>query len=443
LPDCEKCPAGKHSDEISLPNIDSNVCQQCDPGKYASMAGATGCVECPAGKYAMSTGSSICTDCVACPVYEMRVGCTTTSSGYCAPRNPCVAGQNKSTLINAIQTFDVCAPVLNGLWLLDPYLSQMWYLSDFVLQSYAFRDLYVWGFRNPHRGQDMGYIPGDEKSDDSISKLKILSYITYEGSFLNPWQVTGSWNCYNPTSNQWYINSLTNVSNVMCTNCSVGKFSAIVNAQNCELYATGKYMDTSGASTCKQCPENSDSVAGSDKITDCKCPAGNYLDTSGTSTCKQCPENSDSVAGSDNITDCKCMTGFFGENGGYCNRGAWACPNDYWAPEQSFLCDDQSCKASASSTYEGLAANVIDGNYQSKWEGSLYITGTTITIDFQRTVYVKKIIDIATSWEYQTVTLFEYHVSDTTMISTDSRCFSKTHNDLLGTKERLLRCRGY
>jgi hypothetical protein len=103
IPDCVRCPAGKYSDKISLPNIDTNVCQQCDPGKYASMTGATGCVECPAGKYAMSTGSSICTDCVACPVYEMRVGCTTTSSGYyCAPRNPCVAGQYKKTLINAV-----------------------------------------------------------------------------------------------------------------------------------------------------------------------------------------------------------------------------------------------------------------------------------------------------------------------------------------------------
>ena len=137
------------------------------------------------------------------------------------------------------------------------------------------------------------------------------------------------------------------------------------------------------------------------------------------------------------------MTGFFGvlgENGVFCNRGAWACPIGYWAPEQSFLCDDQSCKASASSTYEGLAANVIDGNYQSKWMGSLSITGATITIDFQGTVYVKKIIDIASSGEYQTVTPFEYHVSDTTMISTNSRCVSKTNNDLLGTIEREYNC---
>ena len=141
------------------------------------------------------------------------------------------------------------------------------------------------------------------------------------------------------------------------------------------------------------------------------------------------------------------MTGFFGvlgENGVFCNRGAWACPIGYWAPEQSFLCDDQSCKASATSTYEGLAAstaaNVIDGDYESKWMGSLSITGATITIDFQGTVYVKKIIDIASSGEYQTVTPFEYHVSDTTMISTNSRCVSKTNNDLLGTIEREYNC---
>ena len=91
---------------------------------------------------------------------------------------------------------------------------------------------------------------------------------------------------------------------------------------------------------CYQCPANSNSIAGSNAVLDCKCNAGwtgwtdkhgfacrqcvagKYKDATGSIACSDCPVNSMSVIGSGTADACLCNVGFSGGNGETCTECA-------------------------------------------------------------------------------------------------------------------------
>jgi len=81
-----------------------------------------------------------------------------------------------------------------------------------------------------------------------------------------------------------------------------------------------------GGGSCRACPANTNSAAGSDAVTDClcnagytassdgmacsACPADTYKANAGTGSCSACPDHMVSAPGSDSLSDCTCKEGY-------------------------------------------------------------------------------------------------------------------------------------
>ncbi|NBV31792.1 MAG: hypothetical protein EBR93_04585, partial [Bacteroidetes bacterium] len=129
-----------------------------------------------------------------------------------------------------------------------------------------------------------------------------------------------------------------------CLPCSGGTFKDTTGSQSCLTCDANFYSESSSASThCLECPSNSNSVSGSDEVSDCKCWANFYLKSSSTSThCLECPSNSYSMSGSDEVSDCKCGANFYLESSStstYCLE----CPSNSYSVSGSDEVSDCVC----------------------------------------------------------------------------------------------------
>jgi hypothetical protein len=129
-------------------------------------------------------------------------------------------------------------------------------------------------------------------------------------------------------------------SQYQCVFCMPGKYKSVIANDACLECPVNTYMNYSGAddrSDCFACPPNTQSIDGSQLMTDCLCNPGffgppggpcspcekkKYADVKGQTACTACPSFTDSAVQSDAITDCECVAGYTGPNGGTCEMCA-------------------------------------------------------------------------------------------------------------------------
>jgi len=139
---------------------------------------------------------------------------------------------------------------------------------------------------------------------------------------------------------------------VPCSACEVGNFKVVNGSGSCTPCSAGSYQDVMAASACASCPANTNSLLGSDEITDCiceigyngadgtqcsacaegkykevngsatcaDCAAGSYQNMTAASVCMACPSNTDSPMVSTSLEACICNAGFSGPDGGACSE---------------------------------------------------------------------------------------------------------------------------
>lgn len=156
--------------------------------------------------------------------------------------------------------------------------------------------------------------------------------------------------------------------------CNAGYFGPA--GGPCALCQAGEYC-AGGANVATQCPENSESGAGSSQVTDCVCRSGFNGNPGGPcevcmrgSVCsgggvEPCPENSESLSGSIDVSSCKCLAGFYGADGGACAE----CAADSYCPGGPSI---TSCPTHASSPAgsKSVEACVCNGGYYQAADGS-------------------------------------------------------------------------
>jgi hypothetical protein len=118
-----------------------------------------------------------------------------------------------------------------------------------------------------------------------------------------------------------------------CIACAAGKFKAVTGTNTCTTCSAGTYAG-SGQTVCTNCPDRTDSLAGSNEVADCKCnfgftapqgeacqpcPAGTYKDVLGSASCSNCPLNTISALASSALAHCICKAGYTGSDGTDCS----------------------------------------------------------------------------------------------------------------------------
>jgi hypothetical protein len=162
-------------------------------------------------------------------------------------------------------------------------------------------------------------------------------------------------------------------------------------------------MDTSGASTCKQCPENSVSPVGSILSTSCRCKGGyngsdggpcaacavsTYKSDIGSTNCTACPANSVSDIGSAMCT--ACPANFFSTVGSSLCREY--CPEGYWEMPLIDLCVNRRCTAEASSHWTYWEADrMFDNDVNTFWRANDFKQYQWWRIDFGRPTAVESV----------------------------------------------------
>ena len=119
--------------------------------------------------------------------------------------------------------------------------------------------------------------------------------------------------------------------NISCTNCDAGFHANRTGMSACDVCGVNTFS-LSGDKDCTVCKDFSQSPAGSDEFSDCKCNvgysdegvvceaciAGKYKNTVENDDCSDCPVFSYSPSTSVDIADCTCNRGFTGPDGGPC-----------------------------------------------------------------------------------------------------------------------------
>ena len=349
IPDCVRCPAGKYSDKISLSSDITNVCQQCDPGKYASMAGAIGCVECPAGKYMNSSGASTCVDCLSgrvsgaklclpCPNNSISVrssdpgacvckagylpqskgleGCVACPKGkYSAEGDTvcsvCVAGkysdigpdfsapQAPEQIVITVSNL-ICRTEFAGTYRffqfdandIAQYISLHSTSSGHVMLSRSyFGGVSQWTMTDNKLyayAVDNGVIPS--RTSGTLGGSPQWVEACTSG--------TGTKSMIDETYSSLLLNTNERVDNAgssSCTDCAAGKFSALPEQKTsnaCGMCVIGKYS-LAASSVCTDCPSGKYSDKQGEGSTSCiNCIAGEYKTMPGAGVCNKCSRGS-------------------------------------------------------------------------------------------------------------------------------------------------------
>ena len=149
---------------------------------------------------------------------------------------------------------------------------------------------------------------------------------------------------------------------------------------SCSQCPPGRYKSQIGPRECDICPMNSNTSAGAQNLTACRCiagytgqdgancsacvpgsykqllgddacqlcPAAKYSTAAASTECLSCPSNSTSLLGSNQLTDCTCLSGYTGDSGQVCV----ACPTGtFKAVNGSRACE--RCEAGSYSEQAG------------------------------------------------------------------------------------------
>jgi len=299
---CLACPSNSAS------TVESGRDEQTDCLCNAGYTGADGgvCLACAAGKYKPTTGSAACSDCdVNADNAEASTAVTdcVCNAGYegvdgalCAA---CAANHYEDT------STDACVPC--------PDNSQSPSLSSAATACQC-----NVGYTGPN-GQACTPCLEDEYKDtvgDAVcSSCNNNMYTSAQAS-------TNDLDCL---CNAGYSRGISTMRRLLttspCQECAVDTYCPVETAVS--------------VNSINDCPDNSQSLTGSDAATDCQCNAGyagadggpcsacsenTYKDTIGTAACTDCTEYSSSAAASDAVSDCVCDSPYYAAGDGSCDR---------------------------------------------------------------------------------------------------------------------------
>ena len=140
-----------------------------------------------------------------------------------------------------------------------------------------------------------------------------------------------------------------------CTDCKANAgyyaFSCVVNLCPANAYCPQNSLNYT------VCPDNTNSLPGSKSCSDCKANAGYYHN--GSCVINICPSNSNSPIGSSVSTNCSANTGYYGPNGG----NMTLCPDNSYSPVGSTVITNCSANAGYFGPYGGNMTLCTPNNY--------------------------------------------------------------------------------
>lgn len=142
--------------------------------------------------------------------------------------------------------------------------------------------------------------------------------------------------------------------NVFCE-CAAG-YSLVDESSNCQPCEVGHYKEAAGNESCTECAVGTTVSTGSTAASDCGCDAGYYgnggvcsvcigdtYSDFGAVQCTNCPSDSHSLAGTDKlISNCVCNSGFYGTPGLICTQCAVGKYNSEPAQSTCLTCPEFS-----------------------------------------------------------------------------------------------------
>jgi hypothetical protein len=163
-----------------------------------------------------------------------------------------------------------------------------------------------------------------------------------------------------------------------CANCSAGRYTDELNANQCKPCPIGKYGATTGATTCSLCPTGEEALTNG-SVSCVPCTAGRFQNTSG--QCQDCPSGSfQEEASRTSCISCAvgrsafvaasvqcqpCSPGRYAASNG--SVSCTSCPNGtYGAGEELFECT--ACPNGTGAAYEGAVQCIAcsPGRFQMK-----------------------------------------------------------------------------
>jgi hypothetical protein len=402
---CNSCPAGKTSPPGSTSCPLSTIPLSCPTGQYLPSTSSSSCVACAAGKFKSDTGTQACNDCFTNSLAnDARTDCLCNVgyryNGFCVS---CGSGSFKNTISND----DACTSCPVG------SISSIAAATCIACSAGTYRNTNTKDvcINCPKGKYSIGSVDSctncpEGKFSDTLgaSECTMCSGGKYQ-------QNEGQLDCSDCSANSVFI-SVTYGCNcnvgyaynyatgpLACNACEPGTYMHMsVRLSSCYKCPAGKYVGTSGAITCLDCPALSTSVQASSVCTcnagymmqsgvcvsmECglgqtgpagsctACAAGKYKSVTGSAacsdcgantystatgatevgTCTACTSNTQSSLGSTAQTSCVCNLGFTGPNGGACT----ACvAGKYKTVTGTVSCTD--CSANTYSTATGATA---------------------------------------------------------------------------------------
>ena len=323
---------------------DGNACGACTVGQWKNVTGAAACTDCGRGTYSGLTAAKTALTCATCPAdsytqlagndvledCQCNAGYTGPNGGYCAA---CPAGKYKMT--PGSHECTSCLP--------DTY-------STAVASTTGATCLAC-----PTSSQ------APESSSAKAACICNMGYTGPGGSAAN-----GVTACEACVAGKYK----TATGPATCTNCLADQYSTVVAATSNTCQSCSANMQAPEASNeAVDCKCNK-GYTGADGATCTACLAGTYKTSVGPATCVNCPVNtystmvakpdsvctacysssSQSYAGSDEGTDCKCNAGYFGADGAYCAK----CSQGYYKLAASYTPESSTCTNCAANTYQPL-----------------------------------------------------------------------------------------
>jgi hypothetical protein len=231
--------------------MSGTVCQDCSPGKYFSVIGATSCDECPKHSYTNLSASTWCTPCLS-GKYSFLTGATTSNA--CRPQfcandpNWKYSGdgnfyhQGSISFASFWEAQDYCSSLKRGSRLAIFDQASKSYVASLFLYRY-----YHIGLRKNETGNPIwnnGVFPpfsyffsGDSQSADQ------------QNCYLTDKENKGQWITDNCVSSSWSSPAICQVSQNECTTCPPGKYYS-TSSEDCFNCPPGKTTLSSDQTEC-------------------------------------------------------------------------------------------------------------------------------------------------------------------------------------------------
>ena len=267
---------------------DGGVCSACAAGKYKTTTGSAACSDCDVNAGSAEASTAV-TDCVCNAGYEGANGATCVACGVDqyedTSTNACVAcpDNSQSPSLSSVATACQCNVGYTGA-----------------------------------NGGPCSACPVDTYKD-----------------------TVGDAVCKNCDSNMYSAQASTNDSDCLCNagySRGIATMRRLLTTSPCQECAVNTYCPVETAvsvNSINDCPDDSQSLAGSDAATDCQCnvgyagadggpcsacPENTYKDSVGTAACTDCTDHSSSAVASGDVSDCVCDSPYVAAGDGSCDR---------------------------------------------------------------------------------------------------------------------------